>query len=404
METKGDPTVAATVRSNRIDRVLRPLQPVLRWRYGILIVAAFGFCLQHMRGTGLDWHYFVEGSELIFGQHRAARPFPGGLHFYANYPDFQIGPLSLIAAAPIRILGGDHSRELGVLLMTAIGPLLIFFLERTATLIRPAHDERDQLLRHVTVLFGGLLVVEAWATLAAVYSHLDDVLTIALLIAAVAAVARARPVWVGLALGAAVAAKPWGLVALPLAFAFRGTDRWRAVSAAAATMLLAWGPFVIAAPDTLHAVQPQVSVVRGSVLHLLGVREMEAEAWTRWLQLFVSLLVGLIAVQRKQWTAVLLVGIAVRVALDPEIYLYYGAGLVVAAFAWDLLRGSRAVPLATLFAFVFLDDAYTVIHDPTVRAAMRLVVTVALVAFVLVPNRGTRIGDDGPQSVVTAAT
>jgi len=111
---------------------------------------------------------------------------------------------------------------------------------------------------------------------------------------------------------------------------------------------------------------------------------MDAKAWMRWVQLGAAWAIGAIAVHRDRWPAVLLVAIAVRVALDPEIYLYYGTGLVVAAFVWDALRSPRALPLMTLFAFVFLNDAYTLVGDSTVRAMMRLVVTAGVVILVLI--------------------
>ncbi len=79
----------------------------------------------------------------------------------------------------------------------------------------------------------------------------------------------------------------------------------------------------------------------------------------------------------------LLVGITARLALDPQVFLYYTAGLVLAALAWDLLRSRRPLPLWTLFAFVLLNDSYVLIDDSTVQAAIRLVLSVVLVVLVL---------------------
>ena len=381
----GDRPLAVGLRTGvDLNRLQRPLRPVLACRYPIIAVAALAFSLQHLRGTGLDWRYFVEGSELLFGQHRPSTPFPGGLHLYASYPDFQIGPLSFLVAAPIRIIGGANSRIVGSLLMTAVGPLLVYVLDRASRIAHPPACQEDELLRRITVLFGGLLVAAAWAPLAAIYAHLDDVLTIAAGVGAVWAVATRRPIVAGILLGAAFAAKPWGVVALPLAFAFRGRCRVTALGVAAAVSIVAWAPFVLADPATLDAVRPQNRIAPESVLHLLGVPLMDAPTWVRALQLVTALVAGLIAILRGRWEAVLLVGIAVRVALDSQTFLYYGTGLIVAAFAWDLLRARRTYPLATLFAFVFLNDSYVVFADPMIRASTRLILTVALVVTVLV--------------------
>ena len=59
-------------RVNQLDeRLLRVLGPVLRWRYVIVAAVALLSCLQHISGTGRDWFYFVEGSELLFGRHHS---------------------------------------------------------------------------------------------------------------------------------------------------------------------------------------------------------------------------------------------------------------------------------------------------------------------------------------------
>ncbi len=93
--------------------------------------------LQHISGTGKDWQYFIIGSELLFGQHHLYTPLAGGLHVYANYPTIQIGPLSLLLAAPIRVIGTDEGRVAGAIFMTAVAPALVHVLERTARLVKP---------------------------------------------------------------------------------------------------------------------------------------------------------------------------------------------------------------------------------------------------------------------------
>jgi hypothetical protein len=107
-------------------------------------------------------------------------------------------------------------------------------------------------------------------------------------------------------------------------------------------------------------------------------------------QLGGALLAGSVAVWRRRWAAVPLVGIAMRVALDPQVFVYYTAGLVLAALAWDLLRSRRAVPWWTLFSFVLLNDAYIVVSSADVRAALRLVLTLGMIVAILaIPDRAS---------------
>lgn len=370
-----------------LARLLGRLAPVVRWRYPILAVAAFAFSLQHMRGTGEDWRYFVLGSELLFGTHRPYSPLPGGLHLYANYPDIQIGPLSLIAATPFRLLGPGGGRIAAALFGTAVAPALVFTLERAALAVWRDADRR---LVQLTVLLGGLVVVQAWSPLATIYAHLDDVLVLAALVVALWAVAVRRPWLVGLTLGTGMALKPWGVVAVALVLALPRRDWWRAAGTAGAVAAAAWLPFIVADPATLGALRPQVLTAPGSVLAVFGVPLRDAPVWVRPVQLGAGLVVAALAVARGRWGAVLLVGIAVRVALDPQVFLYYSAGLVLAALAWDLLRSPRPVPVWALATFVSLDVAYVTIASPSARAVLRLVVTlVAVGVAILAPARST---------------
>jgi hypothetical protein len=356
------------------------------------------FALQHISGTGKDWTYFVEGGELLFGQHHLYTPLAGGLHLYANYPAIQIGPLSLLVAAPLRLIGSDDGRVAGAILMTAVAPALVYVLERTARIVRPDIDEQ---FLQLTTLLGGLMFVQSWATLAVIYAHLDDVLVLAAAVGALWAVATRRPVLLGICIGVAIAAKPWGIVVVPLAFALRGRGRWIALASGAGLAVLAWVPFVLGDSRTLDAIRPPIVVSSSSVLHLLGVAATDAPSWTRPVQFACVLLVGWLAVARGRWGAALLVGITARLALDPQVFLYYTAGLVLAALAWDMLRARRPLPLWTLFAFVLLNDSYVLVDDASIQAAIRLVLSVVLIGVVLF---GPADDQAGATSTDTAAS
>jgi hypothetical protein len=352
-------------------------------------MAAYGFCLQHLRNTGKDWRSFVLGSELLLGHHRGGSQLTGGLHLYANYPTLQIGPLSFLAATPLRLLGGSDGRVASALLMTAVAPGLVFVIERSARRVWPRTQDKESWLP-ATILLGGLMVVQAWSPLGTIYMHLDDALTITAGVVAVWGVAARRPVTVGVAIALAGAAKPWGVILIPLAFALAGRARWKALGLALVGIAVAWAPFVLADSGTLDAIRPRVLVDPASVLHLVGVPIGYGPDWTRPVQLGVALVLGVLAVIRGRWPAVLLVGIAARLALDPGVFLYYASGLVVAAFVWDALQPRRRLPLATLFTFVLLNDSYILFDDPTTRAALRLTLSLVLVASMLLAPRADR--------------
>lgn len=363
---------------------------LLRFRYVVLSlatgVAAWG---QHGRAGGEWRQYFVTGSELLFGVHHKYSLAPGGLHLYANYPDIQIGPLSLGAAAPLRFVGSDQGLVAGTVLMSLMIVVLLAVLERVAK--RRFTDSADHRRIELTMVLGGLVVVGAWAELSSAFTHLDDALVMCAAIAALWAVAERRSVALGIALGLALAAKPWAVVLLPLMLAVRGRDRLRAVVIAAALTAAAWAPFVIFDPRTLSAATPSVDTDPASVLHLFGVPLGSGPGWVRLVQLSVALAVGLAAAATGRWYGVPLVGIAARMVLDPGVFPYYTSSLVLAALAWDLLRSRRPWPGAAVLSFLALDVAHVAVHVPEARAVLRLVVGVALVAWVFLAPTETSL-------------
>jgi hypothetical protein len=90
--------------------------------------------------------------------------------------------------------------------------------------------------------------------------------------------------------------------------------------------------------------------VGGSGLRALGVNSPGTPSWDRTAQILLGFALSAVAVWRGRWPAVVLICTAVRVALDPNTYPYYDAGLVVGALVWDLIGARRAVPAWTLAA------------------------------------------------------
>lgn len=283
--------------------------------------------------SGLSWHYFADGGQALVGG--------SGLSVYAEHPELQVGPLALLAAAAFG--AGDGGRQLAELVMIATAPALVLVL---APLVAPRR-------RLVRLLLGAALLVPAWTVLAVRWGHLDDVLAMLGAVLAVRLVASGRAALAGIALGAAVAAKPWAVGFLPLLL---GLDRGRLRSAvwAAAGVAVAWLPFFAAAPATTAALRPDVPLIPGSGLHSLGVRGRYVPDWGRTLQLLAAPAVALLAALRGRWPGVLLVAVAVRLALDPQDNPYYVGSAAAAALVFDLVGARWTVPWMTFATVVAL--------------------------------------------------
>jgi hypothetical protein len=359
---------------------------VLRWRYLILaLLAAVVALLGSSPATDDDWSYFMWGSRLLFGNHPPWALEPGGFHLYANY-EAQIGPLTLAFTALLRALWGPiGSHTASIVFMTAIGPALVYVLERAAIAVSP-EDQHDAEFRQWTVLLGGLVFIVAWGDLTAFFVHVDDAFTLVFACLAMWAVACKRPATTGVMIGLAAAAKPWGIVALPLVLVFHSRARWRAIAGVGAVLAVTWLPFVLVDPGTLAAGAPVAPTSRRSILHLVGFDIGSTPDGIRAVQLGAALMVGVLAVRRGRWAAVLLVGVIVRVLLDPAVYGYYMTGVLVAAFAWELLRSRRPLPVMTMGLSWVLFISTISLHRSTPEAVLRLVAGTATIAVALVAS------------------
>lgn len=379
------PLTAATKLALALERspLVRRGAPVLRWRHPILGVAAFGFAIPHLDRTVTDWPWFYIGSQLLFGEevHPDADLGPGGLHIYGDHPSLQIGPLALVLARGFRYIG--TGRIAAVLVMTAMAPGLVYLLERTARRVRPPEAERAELLLRVTVFVGGLLFVQVWAQVAAVFTHLDDVLVLSFATVGLWCVANGRAGLFGVVVGLALASKPWAMMVLPLILVLPARERWKAFFITGSIAAAAWLPFIVADADTIQAMRPQVLLHPASVLRLFGVGLDSNILWVRPAQVIGALLLGALAVRRGRWPGVLAVGIAVRLLLDPGTYSYYTAGLLLAVLAWDLMRSAEPLPTWTIASFWLLEVVTRMKLSATSEAVLRLTLTLALITAVL---------------------
>src|SRR6202022_2108725 len=176
--------------------------------------------------SGLSWHFFVSGSHLLFDG--------SGLNLYAQHPELQIGPLAFVVAAPLTLLG-NLAQPVALVLMTAAGVACLYAI---ASLVSPLHRQRRMFL-------AALVLMPAWTVLSVRFGHLDDVLALLLAAGAIRAVASNRAGLAGLALGAAVAAKPWAVGFIPLLLVL-DRQRLAALGTSLAAVVAAWAPFAVA--------------------------------------------------------------------------------------------------------------------------------------------------------------
>lgn len=381
---------------------------ILRWRYPILVLlsaaSAYAMRLAPQRRIQFnDWIFFAKGSQLLFGSHPAhlSPKTPGGLHLYANYPAVQIGPLVLLLVAPFRFLFGiEGSRAIAVVFLTLLAPLILWVLERAA--MRSDDNEGDVPRRQWFVLVAGAAVVMQWAWLGSRYSHLDDGVVLLFMAVVLWAVARDRPMVVGVAVAVAVAAKPWGVIFLPLLLVLHGRDRWKAIAVSMAGIGAAWLPFVLADRRTLSAGKPAIVTAPGSVVHLLGAAVGSSPGWVRPTQIGLGVLLGSLLVRRGEWFGVPLLAIGIRVLLDPGTFAYYTSGLLVAAFAWEILRSPRPVPALTPLLLVLFEIPARVDVRPGLEAVLRFSGCFLAIGMAFLGERASSSAHSLPRSRATS--
>ena len=277
--------------------------------------------------TPVSWRYFDEAAALVFG----ARRLHGvhiGLRLYEVRPGDQFGPLSIVAAQALRVLGGSRTVMLAHIVFLAVGAGVLWLVIDAAQ-----HSiAREVLVPRAGVLLAGALFLFEWDHLALDSLHIDDAIALACAAIAIDAIVREWDWWwAAVAIGAAAAAKPWAIMFLPLLCAAPSGRRLRAWAVAVVVGIGVWAPFVVADSRTLTAARYTIVNARSSVIRLLGVRSPRTPKWDRLTQLVTTLGAGALAVARGRWEGVVLVGVALRLMLDPGVNTYYTAGLVFGA-------------------------------------------------------------------------
>ena len=350
--------------------------------------------------SGYSWHFFSDGGTLLLGGHPPGMVQPGGLHLYANYPQLQFGPLTLLMVVVLLPLTTASGWMIATWVMTLTGFVVCYLVERLTQECRPATNSWATTL---TMLIGGASFLLSWEILAVHFGHLDDVLALALLAAAGLAVAHRRPVLTGVLLGLAADAKPWALVCAALVLALPRRTWWRALAAVVVVIALAWLPFILADPHTIHAAASfTIPNVPASALRALGVNSSATPSWDRLAQVGSGCALGAFAVFRGRWQAVLALGIGARVVLDPSVYSYYTAGLAFAVLCWDLIGYRRPLPVASLVCLAGLTVAPAVVHDAHVLGELRLWSVVLVAAIVLFAPRAGAVAGRQPSAEVSS--
>ncbi len=343
-----------------------PLERVVQWRYAIIIFVSIEAGI--VSGGRGDWDQFVDAGRAMFGS--------AGLHVYVLHHDVQTGPLSLFLAWLFA-----HTPRDGFVVAAVISAALGVVVVRLQEL--STRTRRGVIPFEIMVLVGGCLTAFTWAKLGG-YGHLDDAITLTAAVVALCEIRAGRSRVAALAIGIGIAAKPWGIIFLPLTLATRPRDL-RAPLVTALVAATAWLPFIVGAPDSLKALRPTVELAPDSVLAVFGLTNDSMPGWLRVAQLLACLAVASILVLSHKPESAIAAAIAVRIATDPATWSYYTPGLVVGVLVWDLLD-RRRFPWFTMAVAVGLAPTWLVPSE-TARGLMRLAVTalVVVVAFVRAP-------------------
>jgi hypothetical protein len=114
-----------------------------------------------------------------------------------------------------------------------------------------------------------------------------------------------------------------------------------------------------------------------SALRALGVRQDYTPSWDRTAQALLGCVLGVLAVWRRRWPAILLLAGGARIVLDPAAHSYYTPDVMVGALLWDLLGSRRPFPLWTVLSFAALNLAPHVISSPAAQGTIRLALVAA---------------------------
>jgi len=330
----------------------RALGLLVRWRFAVLTAwtLACGYLVFRPQTLSTDWWVFEYGSRMLSGLKTSHyTPIEGGpLHLYTWFPRLQIGPPPLLAAVPTQLLPPQQGKIVAAVVMCGLGVWALWLIERIAGLVGVAADRVSRM-----TLWGGLLVLPAWAVLATYWMHLDDAIALTFTLWATGFVLRGRWWAAALLLGIAAAGKPWAVAFWFLLLLLPRARRSHAALLAMASAAVWWVPFVVADPTTFRATGNVVYITTAdSTARLLGFAR--TDGGLRAFQLLTMIFVGWLVVRYGRWPAIVLAVVATRMLTDPQTWSYYTVGLVLGAFLVDVVATRWRWPWLTTLTAAFL--------------------------------------------------
>jgi hypothetical protein len=169
-------------------------------------------------------------------------------HLHSFFTSAPVYGSSLLERAPFAFVPGLWGGgDLAVYRMLALPCLLGGLLLGLWLLARIRAQGASRFTQAVTL---GLCVANPLTLAGLELGHPEELLGGALCVAAVLLAARERPLWAGLALGAAIADKQWALLALGPVLLALPTRRMLCTSLAGAVSVALLAPFLLVAPET----------------------------------------------------------------------------------------------------------------------------------------------------------
>ncbi|MFE9449980.1 hypothetical protein [Streptomyces sp. NPDC006739] len=364
----------------------------LRWHHALLTLwTAVWFFVAERHGA-VSWHYLRHGQELLF-----SREAGGGLALYANHPELQIGPVSFLVAGLFAPFPLEVGEKLADAFMSGLGMYMLVLVGRAA-----ADHYRGTGLNHrrlqQRVLIAGSAFIPMWVEVSVRFAHLDDVLALFFTTLAVRALVRGNATAVGVFLALAVDSKPWAVGFLPLLLALPRPARLRSAAWVFGLVAAAWLPFYLTHLQTFAAARFTIPNQPASSLRWFGVNDPSTPAWDRPAQMSLGMALGALAVRRNRWPAVVLLAADARIVLDPSVYTYYNASVLLGTLIWDSIGQRRLVPWVSWIALISLYGSALFIPSDSTRGVIRLAFAVGSAAYVLwSPQRTPRNKRGGSQ-------
>lgn len=382
MSRTGEETTLSDYRAD--TGRIAPWLPVRRHNALLAAWTALWFVLVVPSG-GVSWHYLRQGEQLLFGGAAG-----GGLSLYATHPELQIGPVSLAAARIFQPFSPATGQLLAEATMSVLGLVMLTLVGRTAALYYLGTGTNHRRLQQ-RILVAGLAFIPMWIEVSVRFAHLDDVLALFFATVAVHSLARGGTWTVALWLAVAVDAKPTAVPFAVLLLALPSGKRRGPFLLFCTVVAGAWLPFYLGNLGSISAARFAIPNQPASSLRWLGVHSAGTPPWDRPAQFALGGLLGTVAVWRGRWPAVILLGANARILLDPSVYTYYSASVLLGTLLWDAVGQRRLVPWWSWIALLSLYGGTLFIPDDATRGLVRLSFVTLSTAYVLLwPTPGKK--------------